>query len=196
MKTRSSYENYRSVKILTFVVAILYIIDLLLFNFDIPYYQIGIAIIIAIAIGCIIQVRLNCVLERNAIICKSKLIDCRANSIDDFDYSSLYPTLVRPHYAVSPECKKRYEYESKKHIEHILFIWPQFAVGFVMIIGYIIYGIDNELIHRNILTIVTALVMFCTFIANMCLSLRACGTNEFILTIIDELYGRYSGKYK
>lgn len=195
MKTRSSYENYKSVKRLTFAVAILYIIDLLLFNFSIPYYQIGIAIIIAIAIGCLIQIRLNYVLERDVIICKSKLINCIANSIDDFDYSSLYPTTVKTHYIVSPDCKKKYEYESKNHIEHILFIWPQFAVSFLMILGYIIYGINSEQIHVNILTIITTLVMFCAFIANMCLSLRTCGTDEFILIIVDELYGKFSGKY-
>ena len=190
MRTRSSYETYKSVKRLTFAVAILYVITLLLFNFNIPYYQIAIALTIVIAIGCIIQIELNYVLERNIIICKSKLIASIANAIDDFDYSSLYPTMIRTFRIQSPESDKNFKYESKKHIEHILFIWPQFVVGFAMILGYIIYGINSERIHESVFTTAVTLVMFCVFIANMCLTFRTCGTNEFILTIISEFYGK------
>lgn len=84
---RSSYETYKSVKRLTIVTAILYVIAVLLFNFDIPYYQLAIVPIIAIVVGCIIQTKLNYVLERDIIVCKSKLIASFANAIDDFDYS-------------------------------------------------------------------------------------------------------------
>lgn len=187
---KSSYETYKSVKRLTLVTAILYIIAVLLFNFDIPYYQLAIVPIIAIVLGCIIQIRLNYVLERDIIVCKSKLIASMANALDDFDYSSLFPTLIKSFDMRPPEYDKNIKYESKKHIEHILFIWPQFAASFAMIIGYIIYGLNSERIHESIFTTIITLVMFCTFIANMCLTFRTYGTDEFILTIINEYYGK------
>ncbi len=187
---KSSYETYKSVKRLTIVTAILYVIAVLLFNFDIPYYQLAIVPIIAIMVGCIIQIKLNYVLERDIIVCKSKLIASMANALDDFDYSSLFPTLIKSFDMRPHEYDKNIKYESKKHIEHILFIWPQFAASFAMIIGYIIYGLNSERIHESIFTTIITLVMFCTFIANMCLTFRTYGTDEFILTIINEYYGK------
>ena len=185
---RSSYETYKSVKRLTLMTAILYIIAILLFNFDIPYYQLAIVPIIAIVLGCVIQIRLNYVLERDIIVCKSKLITSLANPIDDFDYSSLYPSVVKSHTILTPESEKAFKYEKKKHIEHIMFIWPQFVASFAMIIGYIVYGLSTERIHESMFTVVITLTMFCAFIVNMCLTFRTYGTDEFIIAIIKEFY--------
>lgn len=183
-----SYETYKSVKRLTLATAILYVIAVLLFNFDIPYYQLAIVPIIAIILGCIIQIRLNYVLERDIIVCKSRIIASFANAIDDFDYSSLFPSVLKTFRILPPESEKAFKYEKKKHIEHILFIWPQFAASFAMIIGYIIYGLSTERIHESMFTTVMTLIMFCVFIVNMCLTFRTYGTDEFIVTLINEFY--------
>lgn len=99
-----------------------------------------------------------------------------------------FPTTIKSFKILPPKSEETFKYEKKKHVEHILFIWPQFILSFAMIIGYIVYGLSTERIHESMFTTVITLIMFSTFIVNMCLTFRTYGTDEFIITIINEFY--------
>lgn len=171
---RSRYDMYLTVKRLTILLIPLYVISFLLFAFDIPYYQIAIVPIIAAIIGCIAQYNITIILERDIVICKSKIFNMVANN------KRVY---------TDGEIRVMFNYNKKKHIEHNIIIWPQFILNFLFTIFYIWHGLDIEQISGSVFTIMITVILFSTFIVNMCLTFRSSGTNEFIMIIVNEYCG-------